>query len=249
MLIAPTDRVRLADGVVVADGFLVDPVRARPIPLNATGAIVAAQADGRTLGEVAAGLAAATGAAPERALADTIAFCAELNRRLLLNVGGSRRRALLPALHGLRPAALPRRGGLATLARPAALAATLGGLVALPLAVLTGEPLLVALVGTALAAGLAVHEAGHAAALRGVPWCLAVAGLRVAVMHRPLSPGRRSAVAAAGPAAASLAGVVLLGAAWLLEAEAAALASAPLVTQALGLTVLAGDGRIACGLS
>jgi hypothetical protein len=249
VLIGPTDRVSLADGIVVADALLVDPVRVGPIPLNATGAIVAAQADGRTLAEVAAGLAAATGAAEERALADTIAFCAELNRRLLLNVRRSPRRGALLALHGLRPAFLPRRGGLVTLAAPAALAGTIGALAALPLAVLAGEPLLAALAGAALAAGLVTHETGHAAALLGVPWCLAVAGLRVAILHRRLPPGRRSAVAAAGPAVASLAGVLLLLVAWLLAAEAAALVSAPLVTQALGLTVLAGDGRAACGLS
>jgi len=248
VLIEPTARVSLADGIVVAGGSLVDPVRARPIPLNATGAIVAANADGRTLAEVAAGLAAATGAPQELALSDATAFCMELNRRLLLNVRRSRRHALFLALHGLRPAALPRRGGLAALAGPAALAGTIGALAALPLAVLAGEPLLAALVGMALAAGLAVHEAGHAVALRGVPSCLAVAGLRVAIMHRPLPPGRRSAVAAAGPAAASLVGVLLLLAAWLFGAEAVAVASGPLVAQALGLTVLGGDGRIACGL-
>jgi hypothetical protein len=251
-VIGPGDRVRLPEGVVVEGGALRDPVRDAPIQLNATGLFVAARADGRTVAAIAADLSAQTGCGPERALADTRAFCAELNRRLLLNVDRSPYRlgrALSPVARGLRPEPLARRGGLGTLVPPALLSVGLGGLLALPAAAMAGPPVLPLLLGLALGLGLVLHEGGHALLLRNVPWCVAVAGLRAELLHRPVAPGRRAAVALAGPATAAAGGVAALTVAWALAAGTAALAAVPLAVQALALTVLAGDGRTACGLS
>jgi hypothetical protein len=251
-VIADRDRVRLPRGVLVEGRRLVDPVREAPIPLNATGAIVAAYADGRTVASIAADLAIETGVGGPQALADTIAFCSELNRRLLLNVERPPLAFVRGAGHvsrGLRPVALRRRGGLGSLAAPAAAVAALAALSALPVAALAGVPFLPLLLGASVGAGLVFHEAGHAALLRGVPWCVAVAGARAEVLHRPLPPGRRAAVAVAGPVAAALVGGVGLAVAWWLAAPGLALSATTLVAHALGLTVLGGDGRAACGLS
>ncbi|MEX2211549.1 MAG: PqqD family peptide modification chaperone [Gaiellaceae bacterium] len=248
MLIRPEDRVRLPAGVRLTDAGLVDPIRAGPIPLNDTGRFVVAHADGRTVGALAHGLATATGVPAERALANTLSFCAALNRVLLLNVKRSRRRvpsAVVALAHGLRPAFLRRRGGLRLLAAPAVALGALGWLAGAPLLSPGGALLL----GLALGGGLALHELGHRALLRGASWCVAVSGLKVEILHQALPPPRRAVVAAGGPLVASLAGAAALAAAWWLAAAELALASAPLTAQALGLTVLAGDGRSACGLS
>jgi hypothetical protein len=99
-----------------------------------------------------------------------------------------------------------------------------------------------------VAAGLVLHEAGHAAALTGIDAALVTAGMRTFVIHRPLAPRRRGIVAGAGPAAAAAAGVLAATAAWLVATPELALAACPLATHAIGLTVATGDGRAACGL-
>lgn len=260
MLIAATDRVRLPDGVVLSEDGLVDPVRDAVFSINPSARLILAHADGRTVAEIAGRL----GAPSEITVRAILDFCTQQNERLLLNVEltrGAATRWLAAAARtapfGLLPP-FPRRrvalpgavawralldvgaaaGALAAAAAFAVLAA--GGVIA---------PIGALVLGACVGAGLVLHEGAHAVALTGVPCCLALAGLRVAVVHRPLPPGRRRAVAVAGPAAAALAGGLALGAAWLWSFEEAAIGAAPLASHALGLTVLAGDGRAACGLS
>lgn len=273
-MIAPGDRVRLAPGVALRDGALEDAVRGAAWPLNGAADLVLAQAGAGTLAETAAALAEQSGVAPEVALADVEAFCADLNAKLLLNVepaGGRFALAVrwLSAALGLLPLrAFPRlpltRHALDTrtatravlsvtraLALPAfSVAALFAGVGALLLAGAGAHGLRVAfLVGISAAAGLVVHEAGHAAALRGVPACLGRRGLRAFVLHLPVPPLRRAVVAAVGPVAAAFVGWLVLLAAHALALADLALAASLLTTQALGLTVVARDGRTLCGLS
>lgn len=260
MLIAPGDRVRLPDGLLLREDGLADPVRDAVFPVNGSARVILANADGRTVAEIASRL----GAPPEVALRDTLAFCAQQNVQLLLNVEprrGALARWLATAARtaplGLLPPfsrrrlAFPSATAWRALFGVGAAAGVLAAAAAFALLAAAGivAPVAVLLLGICVGAGLVLHEGAHVAALTGVPCCLVLAGLRVAVLHRSLPPGRRRVVAVAGPAAAALAGGLALGAAWLLSLEEAALGAAPLAAQALGLTVLAGDGRAACGLS
>ena len=68
------------------------------------------------------------------------------------------------------------------------------------------------------------------------------------MLHAPVSSSRRSIVALAGPLAALGSGVVLVVAGAIVVAPALAIAGCPLVAHALALTVVGGDGRVACGL-
>lgn len=254
MLIRAGDRVRLPDGVFLRHDGLVDAVRGRVFPVNGSARLILAHADGRTVAE----LARLLDAPAEVALPDVVEFCARQNARLLLNVElrwGAPARWLATAARlaplGLLPAfprrrlPLPSAAAWRALVAAGAALASLAAVIALALL----EPLVALLLGACVGSGLVLHEGAHAAALRGVPCCLVLAGLRVGVLHRPLPPRRRGAVAVAGPAAAVLAGCLALGAAWFFSLEEAALGAAPLASQALGLTVLGGDGRAACGLS
>jgi hypothetical protein len=92
--------------------------------------------------------------------------------------------------------------------------------------------------------GLVLHEAAHAIALHGIPRALVLDGFRPSILHPRLSGARAFAVAAVGPVVPPLAAIVAV-ALW----HPAASACAPLAAHALGLTVLAPDGRNACGLS
>ena len=106
-------------------------------------------------------------------------------------------------------------------------------------------PLFVAL-GTGL--GLGLHEAAHAALLRGVPSALVVRGPRTRVLHAAIAPTRRAVVAAGGPLAVAALGVALVAGGSLTMSPAATIAGCPFAAHALALTVVGGDGRIACGL-
>lgn len=253
MLIGPHDRVRLPEGVLLREDGLADRVRGAVFSANASARFILAHADGRTVADIAGRLGPR-----EVALADTVEFCARQNERLLLNVElrwGAAVRWLAVAVRmaplGLVPPfprrrlPLPSAAAWRALAGVGTIVAALAGGMALVL--LTPGPAVI--LGACVGAGLVLHEAAHVAVLRGVPCCLVVAGLRVGVLHRALPPRRRRVVAAAGPTAAAVAGALVLAAAWLLSVEEAAIGAGPLAAHALGLTVLAGDGRVACGLS
>jgi hypothetical protein len=271
-MLEAADRIVLADGVVLRDGNLVDGVTRMSWPVNATGAFVL-ERQGRALGDVAENVAAAYALPVERAHADVLAFAWQLNRLALANVERTAGRlrhtaAWLRLAARLAPAgALPpltaRRRPLdtSTVARAvmgvgrvlagrcAAFALTSAFLVA-HVGLVAGRPSLLApgAVGLAVGVGLAAHEAGHAAALRGVPSALVVRGSRISVVHAPAGAARRAVVAIAGPGVVAAGGVGLLAASVALDSPALAAVGGPPTLHALALTVLASDGRTACGL-
>ena len=104
---------------------------------------------------------------------------------------------------------------------------------------------LAAAAACATGAGVWLHELGHAAALRRVPSCVVVRGLRVAVLHRPVGTGHTRAVAAAGPVVGVAAAAIT---AFIATTPEGATAAGVLGTQSLGFTVLTSDGRRLCGL-
>lgn len=259
MIVDGADILILPPGVEVRGLELHDRVRLASWPLNESGAFVLGQS-GSALGEIAARLAKGHALDPAEARRDVAAFAEALNDRLLLNIRLRRRGSLArlafrlaalgiapsaPArrLHvdsrsGLRAAATTARGLAGRAGRWAAAAGALG----LPLG---ATPAL------ALAAGvggaLLVHEAAHAAFLRGVPCALVLQRGRTAILHPPLDR-RRGAVALAGPAFTVAVGALALAAASVFALEALVLTAAPLGANALGLTVATSDGRSACGL-
>lgn len=270
-MIAATDRVRLAPGVSLSVDGLVDPLRGGALRLNESARFVAERADGRTIADIAEALAARFGLGFARALADVQSFSGQLNDGLVVNLrpGGGRLGALRRlgstagrlAWFGLAPAPVRERrsihsrtaltavGSVArALAGKAVLLAAVTAALAETLLATAGklEPGAPLLVGAAVALGVVVHEAGHAALLRGVPCCLALSGWRVAVLHSPVPPRRRAVVAAAGPGAAFGLGVLLLAASPMLADLA--LPSVVLAAHGLGVTVAGRDGRTACGL-
>ena len=251
------DRLVLADGVVFCNGTLVDAVARASWPVNATGALVLARS-GCALGDVADDVAATFVVSVERARTDVLSFAWELNRLALANVdrrAGRVRHAvawlrlavrLAPA--GTLPAITVRRLRLDTRTIPRAIAgvgragAGRGAGIAVAVAVLVahigllaGRPslLLPVAVGLASGGGLIVHEAAHAAALRGIPSALVFRGRRVSVLHAPAGPGRRALVAAAGPGVTAIIGTGLLAVSVSYSTPALALVAGPAVEHAL----------------
>lgn len=266
------DRVILAEGVALRRDALVDGVSGESWPVNATASFVLAQ-QGRSLGDVAESVAAAYALPKERARADVLAFAWQLNRLGLANVERRAGRAghlaawlrlalrLAPA-GALPPVAVLRRPldtstvvravlgvGQALAGRCSALALVAAVLVA-HVGLLAGRPSLLPplAIGIAVGVGLAAHEAAHAAALRGVPSALVLRGGRVSVLHAPAGSARRALVAVAGPAATAAAGASVLAVSVALGAPVLAAAGGSAALHAVGLTVLASDGRTACGL-
>jgi hypothetical protein len=238
-MIALEDRVSLAPGVSVEGDAVVDPARSLRVPASASAVVVLTYADGRTISEIGAALTRTGAADGER---DALDFCAELNRRLLVNVwirpASLVRRRLAGAVRGIilhGPARRMRSLPLGLAASTFAL-----GAFVMPLALLLHAwPLAVG-----VCAGVALHEAAHAAALHGVPHALVLHGIRPTLVHPRLGATRALVVAVAGPLVPALGALVAVSV-W----NPAAAACAPLVAHALGLTVLAPDGRNACGLS
>ncbi len=270
-MLEASDRIALADGVALRDRILVDRVARRSWPVNATGAFVLAR-QGRTLGEVADSVAVAYSLPVERARGDVLAFAWQLNRLALANVdrrAGRLRHAVawlrlavrLAPAGAVPPFDVRRRPldtstvlravagvGRALAVRCAALALVAAALVA-HVGLVAGRPSLVVpgIVGLAVGAAIVAHEAAHAAALRGVPSALVVRGSRVSVVHAPAGVARRALVAVAGPALVAAVGTGLLAVAVSLGIPTLAAAGGPAALHALGLTVLASDGRTACG--
>jgi hypothetical protein len=238
-VIAVEDRLYLAPGVTLDGDVVVDDVRGLRVPASPTAVLVLAHADGRTIAAVGDVLTHC-GATDGRH--DALEFSGELSRRLLVNVrirptafvsrvvGAARRGVILHA-----PPRRVRSLPLGLVAPACALAAA-----AAPFALLLGAWMIV--LGVVL--GLVLHEAAHAIALHGIPRALVLDGFRPSILHPRLSGARAFAVAAVGPVVPPLAAIVAV-ALW----HPAASACAPLAAHALGLTVLAPDGRNACGLS
>lgn len=270
-MLTVADRIVLADGVRVDGSEIEDHVRQVRAPINATGAFVVTRLD-RPLGSIARELAGRYGIGGERAVNDVLAFAWHLNRTLFANVvpgGGwvARVRSrlglavrLVPA--GRLPAARTRRFGLDTstvLAATASAARATAGrgagvgclvtVLALDAAVSTGSLSVAPLVvGAAVGASIVVHECGHAAALRGVPAALVLSGPRTFVVHAVLSAGRASAVAAAGPCAASAVAAFLVLGATVAGTAVLALAGVVFAAHGVCLTIATREGRGACGL-
>lgn len=262
------DTLVLPPGVTLGDGRLHDRVRGASWPVNATAAFVL-ERSGHPLGSVADALAVAHGASRAQARADVLAFVWALNEAYLANVlrGGRRLARLvgfvrvavrltpaarLPALAARRRALDTR--SLRAAAWSCAVACAARGLVvaclacvpALPLS--GGSPSLAVTLAASTALGLVVHEAGHAAALLRTPAALVTHGRRTVVLHGLLTSRRTASVALAGPGVAAAAGVAVTAAGALSTSLELAIAGLPLAAHAAGLTVLATDGRRACGL-
>lgn len=262
-MIAPSDRIALAPGVLLDRDGLHDPVRDTTFPLNESARVVLS-AD--TVAEAAAALAQSFRVAVDRACADATAFCAELNDRLLLVIeprGGTLRLAarwLLVAARLLPFRVVPHvpaqrkhvdtaatrallRTGARALLGPSAVSAVGAGVAAL---LATRQMSLALAVALAVAVGLVTHELGHLALLRGVPACVVVRGLRVSVFHRRVDARREVRVALAGPVSGiALAALALLAVELVPCAELAAVALLE-AGQLLGLTMLTHDGRRVC---
>jgi hypothetical protein len=271
-VIADTDRLCLAPGVEVSDGKIVDGVRGASWPLNRSGALVLSCVD-LPLGGVAQAVKDAFAVPLETARRDVFRFALSLNALALANIErrGSRLRhaadwmrvaaRLVPA--GAVPGVLARRREVdtTTISRAvlSAFAATMSrvavvsfatAVVAAQIAVVGGDPGVAGPVALGLGTGLALglHEAAHVAMLRGVPSALVVRGRRTFVLHAPVGRGRRSLVAVAGPLAPVVIGVAIVSTGIGLGRLLVVVAGLPLVTHASALTVVGGDGRIACGL-
>jgi hypothetical protein len=114
--------------------------------------------------------------------------------------------------------------------------------------VLGAGPAVPVLIGVGTGVGLGLHEAAHAVLLRGVPSAFVCRGRRTYVLHARVGSRRRVAVAAGGPLTVSVLGVGVVVAGTVLTAPVLAVAGWPLAAHAVALTVVGGDGRVACGL-
>jgi hypothetical protein len=128
-------------------------------------------------------------------------------------------------------------------------AAIVGATVVLAVPVVIGAPFAVAAaLAVAVTLGVSVHEAGHALLLARVPAFLGRRGVRVAVVHQPLSQRRSASVALAGPASGVALALLAAVLAWAFSAAELVAAELALAPQAVTLTVLTPDGRRACAV-
>lgn len=272
-MLADADKLLFPVGVSLADGMLSDEVRGTSWPLNGSGAFVLDRL-GRPIEEVVGDLARAFTLPPECARRDVLRFAWYLNTLALVNVeraGSPLRRAavwcglaarLMPA--GTLPPPVACRRALDTTslfrafgtclvaaARRSLVIAGLTTASVLQFEMFLGAPdLLVPLfVGCGTGVGVALHEAVHAASLRGVPSAFVTRGRRTYVLHAAVGASRRTLVAVAGPLAVSGLGVALVLVGVLVSMPFLAVGGCPLCAHALCLTVAGGDGRAACGLS
>jgi hypothetical protein len=271
-MIADTDRLVLSPGVALEDGRLSDTVRGASWPLNRSGAFVLSRV-GRPVGQIVNELAEAFSLPLETARGDVLRFVCRLNTLALVNVERQQtvvRRiadwiqlAARLAPTGALPVALGRRHALdtqsalravsssllASSSRVASVAAV-ATVVAIHVSVFGGAPALVAplALGIMTGAGLGLHEAAHVAALLGVPSALVTRGRRTCVLHAAVSPARRSIVAVAGPLAVATLGVGLILGGTALGTPSMTIAGCPLAAHAMALTIVGGDGRVACGV-
>lgn len=258
-MIRPNDRIELAPGVTLEEGELVDDVRRTRVHLNPTAAVALHAATPALMAER---LRARYEVDSARAEADAVLLCAQLNAALLANVQVTPPRLVVRWLFTALMLAPLRRlpvwparrravrtsttyGALASVARGTLATATVVAVAtALPLA-LVGAPGVGVVVGLGAAFGLVLHESAHAIALRGTAAALIVRGVRVSLLHARLDRRREQIVAAAGPLAVVGAALVSVGPA-LAGLDLAVSLPAVLGLHALGLTVLAPDGRKLC---
>jgi hypothetical protein len=271
-MIADTDRLSLAPGVAFHHGQLADAVRGDAWPLNASGAFVLART-GRPVGQIVREIADAFSLPLEAARGDVLRFAWYLNALALVNVEreGSRVRRLADwillaarlAPAGALPAAVARRCALDTRSVPRAVASSLAAILSRAFVVAASSTVIAVQFSAILGAfglgvplalglttgvGLGLHEAAHVVSLRGVPSALVMRGRRTYVLHAAVSAPRRCVVALAGPLAAAGLGVALILGGEALAAPGLVIAGCPLAAHALALTVVGGDGRVACGL-
>jgi hypothetical protein len=232
-VIERSDRIELAPGVWLRTGAVHDSVRGIDVPLNASAQL--AFRSGTTVAELAASLSGLGARDAER---DATAFAAQLNRLLLANVRTSQRGLLLGRGRRTRRIAIDKPWTFAAALIPSAAVVVA---VLLPLAALGGGWTVAA--AFAAGAGVVVHEAAHAVALRGIPRALVLEGLKPSILHPPVGAWRTFAAAAAGPLTPTIFGLSVA-----LTWRAAAPAVVPLAAHVVGLTVIAPDGRAACGL-
>jgi len=129
------------------------------------------------------------------------------------------------------------------------LVAWVATILAAHVALIVGAALAVpALVGLGTGLAFGFHEAAHAGLLRGVPSALVVRGPRTRVLHAAITPARRALVAVGGPLVVAALGLAIVHGGELTTTPAVAIAGCPFAAHALALTVVGGDGRIACGL-
>jgi hypothetical protein len=271
-MIADTDTLSLAPDVAFHHGQLADAVRGHAWPLNGSGAFVLART-GRPVGQIVREIADAFSLPLETARGDVLRFAWYLNALALVNVEreGSRVRRLVDwallaarlAPAGALPAAVARRCALDTRSVPRAVASSLAAILSRVFAVAAVSTVVAAqfsaivgalglviplTLGLATGVGLGLHEAAHVASLRGVPSALVMRGRRTYVLHAAVSPPRRTIVALAGPLMVAALGVALVLGGAALAAPTLVIAGCPLAAHASALTVVGGDGRIACGL-
>lgn len=132
-----------------------------------------------------------------------------------------------------------------TLSRHVLLPMMLSAFIVLTLGILTDPAIayLVAAVLVGIFTAFILHEAGHAVAVRasGRKSYLIAAGLKIAVAHTHRSS---AFVHASGSLVTYLVGLILLLSAYLTHSVLPAVASVPLITQLVFVTVLARDGRL-----
>lgn len=263
-MIAPHDRITLPPLVERRAHGVYDHVRGLTLPLNATGAMIV---DAPTPAAASRALQVGFAVDGERALADAVGFCAELNERLLLNVSPDRGTptlalrwvALLPFMLPARrlPHVPARRrhvdtsslgtilvtGVRATLPFASAAAVCTFAVASLLLGGLGAFSASATLVlAAAVGIGVVLHELGHLALLRGVPTCAATRGARLWLLHRAIDRRREVVVTAGGPTAALAVAAALLS----IPDPSATVAGLALSVHALGFTVLTADGRTLC---
>ena len=263
-MISPDDRIALPPLVERRAAGVYDHVRGHTLPLNATGAVIV---DAGTPAAASRALQVGFEVDGERALADAVTFCAELNERLLLNVSPRRGAAsfalrwvthlpfMLPARR--LPRIPARRRHVDTSSLRAILVTGIRATLPFASSAATGTFIVASLLlgglgafststtlalAAAVGGGVLLHELGHLALLRGVPTCAATRGARLWLLHRAIDRRREAVVAAAGPTAALAAAAALLA----LPGLSPTVAGLTLSLHALGLTVLTADGRTLC---
>jgi hypothetical protein len=262
------DRIELCAGVRLDGDTIVDEVRCARFPANATARLVLERAD-VPLGRIATELGERYSIAPDRALADVLAFCWALNRALLINVrrsGSGVRRwlglAVRLAPSGTLPPPLAVRSRVdgrswrsvvgsvfCALRRRCVAIAAIALVPAWEVSSVSGWGIRGGLaIGCAAGLSVVAHEAGHALALRRCASAVVVSGLRTFVLHAALDPQKRARVAVAGPLAPTAIGLVLLVACSRFQLELLAVAACVSIAHSLCLTVATSDGRNGCCL-
>lgn len=272
-MLDPLDRLVLAPGVRLAPGALVDDVRGERYPTNATAEALLAES-GQPLQAVAARIAERWRIPEHDARSDVLRFAWQLNGLALANLHRAQsptrrgRSWLLLALRLLPLARLPepvvRRRALDTTTAPRAVVTTVAalGARAMRIACATTAALLLtglfaggapvataAAIGSASGGALLLHELAHVVSLRGTAAALLLVGARTSVLHRPLERRHATRVSLAGPLVTGALGAVLASIGLLADVPTIALAACPPAGHAFAATVIAGDGRAACGLA